>query len=106
MIRGTIVRIGEQHMPYGHLSQLAPLDSTSSRRNTVMCALPGVTEVTTDQRDSSSKRASVVFAARVPTRRSTTWRTQHPGLRALRAAPSVPLNTVPATWTEAVMPAS
>jgi hypothetical protein len=72
MIRGTIVRIGELAMRYGHLSQLAPLDCTSSRRSTVMCALPRATAVTTEyQRDSSSKRprSSVVSAARAPTRR-------------------------------------
>jgi len=69
MIRGTIVRIGELELRYGQLSQLAPLDCTSSRRNTVMCALLRATAVTTGyQRDSSSKRprASVVFAARAP----------------------------------------
>ena len=70
MIRGTIARIGELAMRYGHPSQLATLDCTSSRRSTVMCALPRATAVTTVyQRDSSSKRprASVVSAARVPT---------------------------------------
>ena len=69
MIRGTIARIGELAMRYGPLSQLATLDCTSSRRSTVMCALPRATAVTTVyQRDSSSKRprASVVFAARAP----------------------------------------
>ena len=72
MIRGTIVRIGELALRYGHLSQLAPLDCTSSRRSTVMCALLRATAVTTVyQRDSSSKRprSSVVSAARAPTRR-------------------------------------
>jgi len=67
MIRGTIVRIGDLDMRYGLLSQLATLDCTSSRRNTVMCALPRATAVTTVyQRDSSSKRprSSVVSAAR------------------------------------------
>ena len=71
MIRGTIARIGELAMRYGHPSQLATLDCTSSRRSTVMCALPRATAVTTVyQRDSSSKRprASVVSAARAPTR--------------------------------------
>ena len=70
MIRGTIARIGDLDMRYGQLSQLATLECTSSRRNTVMCALPRVTRVTTGyQRDSSSKRprASVVFAAPPPT---------------------------------------
>jgi hypothetical protein len=73
MIRGTIVRIGDLTMRYGRASQLAPLDCTSSRRNTVMCALPRATVVTTVyQRDSSSKRprSSVVSAARVPARAS------------------------------------
>ena len=73
MIRGTIVRIGELAMRYGHPSQLATLDCTSSRRSTVMCALPRATAVTTEyQRDSSSKRPrlSVVFAARALARAS------------------------------------
>jgi len=73
-----------------------------------MCALPRATAVTTEyQRDSSSKRprSSVVFAARAPIRaRRTTWRTRHPGLRALRAAPAAPLDTAPVTWSEALMP--
>jgi len=63
-----------------------------------MCALPQATVVTTVyQRDSSSKRPrpSVVFAAR-------TWdvrqRTRRPGLRALQAAPSAPLDPVLAVW--------
>src|SRR2546422_9688800 len=71
MIRGTIARIGELALRYGSLSQLATLDCTSSRRSTVMCALPRVTVVTTVyQRDSSSKRPrpSVASAARAPTR--------------------------------------
>ena len=66
MIRGTIARIGELAMRYGLASQLATLDCTSSRRSTVMCALPRATAVTTEyQRDSSSKRprSSVVLAA-------------------------------------------
>jgi hypothetical protein len=70
MIRGTIARIGELAMRHGHSSQLATLDCTSSRRSTVMCALPRATAVTTVyQRDSSSTRPrpSVVFAARAPT---------------------------------------
>jgi len=74
-----------------------------------MCALPRAIAVTTVyQRDSSSKRprASVVFAARPPTRRSTTSWTRHPGLRALRAAPSAPLDTAPTTWADALMRAS
>jgi hypothetical protein len=60
-------------MRYGRPSQLATLDCTSSRRSTVMCALPWATVVTTVyQRDSSSKRprSSVVSAARVPARAS------------------------------------
>ena len=102
MIRGTIARISELAMRYGHLSQLATLDCTSSRRSTVMCALPRATVVITEyQRDSSSKRprSSVVSAARPPTRRRTTCRTRHPGLRALRAAPSAPLDTASARWS-------
>ena len=73
MIRGTIVRIGELAMRYGLPSQLATLDCTSSRRSTVMCALPQETAVTTVyQRDSSSKRprSSVVFTARALARAS------------------------------------
>jgi len=72
MIRGTIARTGELAMRYGLSSQLATLDCTSSRRSTVMCALPWATAVTTVyQRDSSSKRprSSVVSAVRAPTRR-------------------------------------
>jgi hypothetical protein len=64
---GTIQRIGDLIMRYGFRSQLAPLDCTSSRRSTVMCALPRATEVTTEyQRDSSSKRpvSSVALVAR------------------------------------------
>src|SRR4029079_1765533 len=71
MIRGTIARIGGLTMRYGHLSQLATLDCTSSRRSTVMCALPRAIARTTDyQRDPSSKRprSSVVSAARAPTK--------------------------------------
>jgi len=74
-----------------------------------MCALLRATAVTTVyQRDSSSKRprASVVFAVRPPSLRSTTWWTRRPGLRARWAAPSAPLDPAPATWTEAFMPAS
>jgi len=73
MMRGTIARIGELEMRYGYLSQLATLDCTSSRRSTVMCALPWATAVTTEyQRDSSSKRppSSVVFAIRSLLRRA------------------------------------
>src|SRR6266849_7153915 len=110
MIRGTIVRIGELTMRYGQPSQLATLDCTSSRRSTVMCALPRAIAVTTVyERDSSSKRprSSVVFADRVLTRAgSTTWRTWRPGLRTPRGAPAAPLDTTPATWSEAVRPAS
>src|SRR4030081_3383503 len=86
-------------MRYGHLSQLATLDCTSSRRSTVMCALPRVIAVTTEyQRDSSSKRprSSVVFAARAPTHGkshepSTASRTSRPTGGA-RGAPG------PRTW--------
>jgi hypothetical protein len=95
-------------MRYGHVSQLATLDCTSSRRSTVMCALPRATAVTTVyQRDSSSKRPrlSVVFAVRV-LNRDTTCRTRYPGLRALRAAPVAPLDTALNTWAEALMPIS
>ena len=59
-------------MRYGHSSQLAPQDCTSSRRSTVMCALPRAIAVTTGyQGDSSSKRprSSVVSAARRAKRR-------------------------------------
>ena len=107
MIRGTIVRIGELAMRYGRPSQLATLDCTSSRRSTVMCALPWATAVTTVyQSDSSSKRprSSVVSAVRVPTHGGRTlWRTRPPGLRALRAAPAAPLDTAPPTWSDPVI---
>ena len=104
------MRIGVSAMRYGPWSQLALQDCPSSRRSTVMCALPQVTVVTTGyQRDSSSKRpqSSVVSAALVPRGiRDTTWRSRPPGLRALWAAPAAPLDPVVATWTEAPMPAS
>jgi hypothetical protein len=93
MRRGTIVRIGGLCKRYGPSSQLARLDCTSSRRTTVMCALPRVTAVTTVyQRDSSSKRprSSVVSAARSPTRRRTTCRAWRPGLRAWGGAFGAP----------------
>ena len=65
MIRGTIVRIGELAMRYGRPSQLATLDCTSSRRSTVMRALPWATGVTTEyQRDSSSKRPALAAVLR------------------------------------------
>jgi hypothetical protein len=65
MIRGTIARTGGLCMRYGLLSQLATLDCTSSRRSTVMRALPRATAVTTVyQRDSSSKRPRSSVAAR------------------------------------------
>src|SRR5687768_12088001 len=65
MIRGTIARTGELAMRYGHVSQLATLDCTSSRRSTVMCALPQATVVTTVyQSDSSSNRRVGVPQAR------------------------------------------
>src|SRR5499426_2309153 len=99
MIRGTIVRIGGLCMRYGLSSQLARLDCTSSRRSTVMCALPRAIAVTTEyQRDSSSKRPrpSVVFAIRAPASADLTQQTRPPGLRALRAAPAAPLDPEPA----------
>jgi hypothetical protein len=106
MIRGTIVRIGDLAMRYGLRSQLATLDCTSSRRSTVMCALPWATGVTTEyQRDSSSKRprSSVVSAARAPTHRQMPDEGMRPpGLRALRAAPTAPLDPAPATGWEAL----
>ena len=64
---GTNQRTGDLTMRYGFRSQLAPLDCTSSRRSTVMCALSRVTGITTEyQRDSSSKRpmSSVALVAR------------------------------------------
>ena len=67
MYIGTNQRIGGLAMRYGRQSQRAPLDCTSSRRSTVMRALPRVTAVTTGyQRDSSSKRpmSSVTLVAR------------------------------------------
>ena len=85
MIRGTIARIGELAMRYGYLAQLATLDCTSSRRSTVMCALPRVTAVTTvSQRDSSSKRPSTVRRLRGPT--TERRRTYHVANTASRAA--------------------
>jgi hypothetical protein len=67
---GTIRRTGDLAMRQRRLRLgLAPLDCTSSRRRTVMRALPRLAEVITGyQRDSSSKRpgSSVVFAARPP----------------------------------------
>jgi hypothetical protein len=97
MIRGTIVRIGDLDMRYGHLSQLATLDCTSSRRSTVMCALLRATVVTTEyQRDSSSKRPrlSVVFAVRALRHASRISENEHglQGFAPLRAAPSAPLD--------------
>jgi hypothetical protein len=74
-IRGTIARIGDLIMRNGPASQLATLDCTSSRRSTVMRALPRAIAATTEyQRDSSSKRprSSVASAARAPTRASPT----------------------------------
>ena len=78
---GTIQGIGGLVMRYGFGSQLAPLDCTSSRRSTVMCALLRATVVTTEyQRDSSSKRpkSSVVLVAR--SRRSR-WTPPQPWTR-------------------------
>jgi hypothetical protein len=68
MHTGTNQRIGGLVMRYGRQSQRAPLDCTSSRRSTVMRALPRATGVTTGyQRDSSSKRpmSSVTLVTRV-----------------------------------------
>jgi hypothetical protein len=109
MIRGTIARIGGDTMRHGPRPEFALLDCLTSRRSTVMCALLRAIAVTTVyQRDSSSKRprASVVFAARLLPHRRTTWRARYPGLRALWAAPLAPLDTAPAAWSEALMPAS
>ena len=102
MIRGTIARIGELTMRYGHLSQLATLDCTSSRRSTVMCALPRAIAVTTVyQRDSSSKRprASVVSAARLTDAVGVPRGGRGVQGFAPRAAPAVPLDTAPTTWS-------
>jgi hypothetical protein len=66
---GTTQRIGDLTLRYGLRSQLAPLDCTSSRRSTVMCALSRATGIITEyQRDSSSKRPmlSVASAVRSP----------------------------------------
>ena len=83
---GTNQRIGELVMRYGFQSQLAPLDCTSSRRSTVMRALPWATGVTTGyQRDSSSKRpmSSATLVARALHR---PWKL--PPLRTLKNAPT------------------
>jgi hypothetical protein len=100
MIRGTIVRIGDR-CDTDLSPTLATLDCMSSRRGTVMCALPRVTVVTTEyQSDSSSKRprSSVVSAARPPTPTSPTWVSDSgrglQGLRAFRGAPTAPLDPV------------
>jgi hypothetical protein len=72
MIKGTIARTGGHTMRQGLCPGFAPQDCQTSRRSTVMCALPRVIAVTTEyQSDSSSKRpqASVVSAARPPTHR-------------------------------------
>ena len=68
------MRIGGPSNAMELVSQLAPIDCASSRRSTVMCALPPPAVTTEYQRDSSSKRprSSVVFAARPPTRASPT----------------------------------
>src|SRR6478672_4383002 len=73
MIRGTIARIGGDTMRQGSPPGFAKLDCLTSRRSTVMCALPRPTAVTTEyQRDSSSKRprSSVVLAVRAQSRAS------------------------------------
>ena len=75
---GTNPRIGELALRYGHQSQRAPLDCTSSRRSTVMRALLWATGVTTGyQRDSSSKRPmwSVTLVTRV---RHRPWKLPRP----------------------------
>jgi hypothetical protein len=72
---GTTQRIGDLTLRYGLRSQLAPLDCTSSRRSTVMCALSRATGIITEyQRDSSSKRPmlSVASAVRWPPDRGAT----------------------------------
>ena len=89
---GTNQRIGDLIMRYGFRSQLAPLDCTSSRRSTVMCALPRATGITTEyQRDSSSKRpmSSVVLAARPS---HSPWKL--PERWTLNNAPTAPWKTV------------
>ena len=88
---GTIQRIGGLVMRYGFRSQLAPLDCTSSRRSTVMCALLRATAVTTEyQRDSSSKRpmSSVTLVTRA---RHRPWKL--PRLWTLKNAPTAPWKT-------------
>src|SRR5512134_3583412 len=83
---GTNQRIGGLVMRHGPRSQRAPLDCTSSRRSTVMRALPWVTKVTTGyQRDSSSKRpmSSVTLVTRVSHR---PWKL--PRLWTLKNAPT------------------
>lgn len=83
-------RIGELAMRYGHLSQLASLDCTSSRRSTVMCALLRFSAVTTVyQRDSSSKRpldrpSSPRFDAETRTRTNCGEEQGGPGLKPCR----------------------
>ena len=67
MIRGTIARIGDLAMRHGLSSQLATLDCTSSRRSTVMCALPQATVVTTEyQRELVVEAPSIVRRLRGP----------------------------------------
>ena len=88
---GTNQRIGGLAMRYGVRSQRAPLDCTSSRRSTVMRALPWATGVTTGyQRDSSSKRpmSSVTLVARALHR---LWNL--PPLRTLKNAPTAAWKT-------------
>jgi Transposase IS116/IS110/IS902 family len=67
MIRGTIARIGELAMRYGRPSQRARLDCTSSRRSTVMFALPRATGVTTYISVTVVKAPSSVRRLRGPT---------------------------------------
>jgi hypothetical protein len=92
MIRGTIARIGGDTMRQGPRPGFALLDCPTSRRSTVMCALLRATVLTTVyQRDSSSKRprASVVSAARPPTKSLRTL----PQLWTLESAPTASWKT-------------
>jgi len=90
MTTGTIVRISALILRSGLRSQLAFEDWLSSRRSTVMRALPRAIAVTTEyQSDSSSKRpeSSVVFAARGATQaRGYQEKETARGRRAPRAA--------------------
>ena len=103
------MRIGDLDMRPGHLSQLATLDCTSSRRSTVMCALPRVTEViTVYQRDSSSKRPQRVRHLRGPCTDAQKYQATDTASRASRPAAGAfgALDTASATWWDALMRAS